>query len=261
MSNTPFEFINNQRWAELAGVNYDSEQISPGPIAYSRTHCVVDQFPLLATFDACILLTSFSDGCVTQDMADLLPANVTTWFSNNVSCIHPRVRAIPIGYVYNIEREKVLSDHYMNVALPRENLVYMNFTKKVPRAINPRAGLYEKFQSKKWVTTKGGVSHASVAASEFYTDLRSHDYCLSPDGAGPDCHRHWEAMVLGCIPIVLRSQANELLEDMPALRVNSWDHVTEETLRRMLPDMQKRFTVINKNKCGMGYWRKKICTL
>lgn len=252
------EFINNQRWAQLAGVNYDEVRIHPGPIVYSRTHTIVDQFDLLETFGPCKLVTSFSDGCVTQEMADKLPENVTTWYSNNIMCDHPRVQAIPIGFVYNVEREKVLTEHYNNVTLPRENLVYMNFTRNIPRVPNPRVGLYEKFQPQPWVTTKGGGGFNSISAHQFYLDLRSHDYCLSPHGAGPDCHRHWEAMLLGCIPIVLVSKANEILEDMPALRVNSWDHVTQETLERMLPELKERFTPQNKMKCGMAYWRDRI---
>jgi len=245
--------INNQRYAQLAGCKYDDWEIGVGPIYYSRTHMVVNQFPLLKPG---VLVTSFSDACVTQDMANQLPDKVH-WFSNNVMCDHPRVTALPIGCVYNMEREAVLLSE-MSISPQRDKLLYVNFTQAIPRDPNPRVGLYAKFR---WGTVKGGSGFASVAAAEFYRDLHTHHYCLSPHGAGPDCHRHWEAMLLGCIPIVLACKANEILDDLPALRVASWDHVTRDCLERILPELTNR--PYDRSKLYLGYWealiRSKLC--
>lgn len=248
-------FINNQRLAQLAGVNYDSEKIRKGPIVYSRTHCVVEQFPELKP---CKLITSFSDACVTQDMADKLPEGVT-WYSNNVDCHHPRVIAVPIGCVYNVEREKVL-EAVIQSSATREHLMYVNFTRAVPRNPNPREGLYEQFGHLPWVTTKGGVSHDSVSAEVFYTDMKQHHYVLSPHGAGPDCHRHWEALLLGCIPIVLKHRANELLSELPCLRVDNWDQVTEKYLFERLPELSSRFNSPMMYTIYFDFWRDLICS-
>jgi len=35
-------------------------------------------------------------------------------------------------------------------------------------------------------------------------------FVLSPHGAGLDCHRTWEALLLGCIPIVKQAKMNDL---------------------------------------------------
>lgn len=246
--------INNQRYAQLAGCNYDDYIVKQGPIVYSRTHLVTEQFKSLRTFRPCKLITSFSDASVTQYMADKLPDNIT-WYSNNVGCDHPRVKAIPIGCVYNIEREKILLG-CQKVRLKRDKLLYINFTRHIQRDPNPRKGLYEFFP---WATRKGGAGYDSVTAVEFYTDLQSHYYCLSPHGAGPDCHRTWEAMLLGCIPIVLACKENEILEGMPALRVSDWSHVTEDTLISILPEYQARFTQANIRKLYFDYWKDEIC--
>ena len=215
--------LNNQRLAALAGVDYKTEKIIEGPIVYSRTHTIRRQFRKLATFDPCILITSFSDKCVTQDMANCLPKNVKRWYSNNVDCNDPRVIGVPIGFVYNSEREQHLLDA---VHQDKEGLLYVNFTRS-PKA---RIGLYEMFSGQDWVTLKGGNSFADIPAPEYYADLSSHYYVLSPPGAGPDCHRHWETIYMGSVPIVLRHQA-AILEGCPHLAVDDWSQVTKKLLR------------------------------
>ena len=83
---------------------------------------------------------------------------------------------------------------------------------------------------------------------------------LSPPGAGVDCHRTWELLYLGCIPIVEHSSISELYEDLPILVVDNWDDISKELL-------EKQYTVIkekvsrgeyNMNKLSAQYWVKII---
>jgi len=187
-------------------------------------------------------------------MADALPDNVH-WFSNNVRCDHPRVTAIPIGCTFNTEREKAILSAMEAGRPAQQNLMYVNFTEDIPRAPNPRHGLYSLFD-KPWATQVGGSTLTGVSPTQFYHDIASHPYVLSPHGAGPDCHRHWEAMLLGSIPIVLRDKANDILEGLPALRVNDWSHLTLDLLLRLLPEMQERMG--NREELFMPYWEKMI---
>jgi hypothetical protein len=41
-------------------------------------------------------------------------------------------------------------------------------------------------------------------AIELYEKI-NYAFVASPYGGGPDCHRTWEALILGCIPIVKSS--------------------------------------------------------
>jgi hypothetical protein len=64
---------------------------------------------------------------------------------------------------------------------------------------------------------------------------------------------------LGSIPIVLRSNATRILDDLPCLQVNSWAEVTEEKLIEELPRLQERFNNIEAlDKCWFGYWQERI---
>ena len=248
-------FINNQRLSQIAGVNFDSEKIQPGRIVYSRTHTVKKQFKRLVSFPSCVLITSFSDDCCTDEMADKLPSNVRRWFSNNVMTDNPRVTEVPIGIPYS-DKEKPLRKVMEEGRNPQHNLVYMNFIRKIHRPINPRQGLYEMFENKSWVTTEGGNDH--VSPLQFFNQIVSHPFILSPPGAGPDCHRHWEALYLGSIPIVKRSPVTKILNDLPCLQIDSWDEVTEERLLKELPELQKRFNDSAMDKIWFEYWQKQI---
>ncbi|SDR21407.1 hypothetical protein [Pseudovibrio sp. Tun.PSC04-5.I4] len=51
-------------------------------------------------------------------------------------------------------------------------------------------------------------------------------YTISPFGEGMDCHRTWEALFLGAVPIVKSSSLNPLFEGLPVLVVEDWSQVT-----------------------------------
>lgn len=249
-------FINNQRLADLAGVRFDEETIHPGPIVYSRTHTVVGQFPLLSSFPSCVLITSFSDASLTSSMARALPPNVRCWFSNNVTVRHPRIQSVPIGIRLSQEIENTLRDAMAAGRQPQRNLVYLNCWRMIRNGNNPRRGIYEQFGGKDWVTTEGGMTH--IPLKDFYQGVASHPYVLSPAGAGPDCHRHWESIILGSIPIVLKNPPLDVLDGLPVLLVNHWGEVTPERLEKELPALRERFNSPAMERVWFEYWKERI---
>jgi hypothetical protein len=65
-------------------------------------------------------------------------------------------------------------------------------------------------------------------------------FVLSPEGAGVDCHRTWEALLLGCIPIVKRSAVSELLVRLPALIVEDWEQVRRPMLEDFVSGLSRK---------------------
>ena len=168
----------------------------------------------------------------------------------------PRVVTFPIGHPYSDEKEIVFLNQLALGHTADVNICFMCFLRSIPRTPNPRDGIYEMFQGHGWVTTNGGFDH--IAPDIFYQDMRHHTYTISPPGAGLDCHRHWEAMALGSIPIVLRSRATDILEDMPCLRVDHWGEVALELLLTEKDKLQDRFNHGSMEKMDMDFWRKRI---
>ena len=71
-------------------------------------------------------------------------------------------------------------------------------------------------------------------------------FVISPPGNGPDCHRTWEAIYLGAVPIVLQKYWPFGHMNLPVLVVNDWFDIPKaidsyvnhepasiETLRRL----------------------------
>jgi hypothetical protein len=56
--------------------------------------------------------------------------------------------------------------------------------------------------------------------------MAAHAFVASPHGNGLDCHRTWEALALGCIPIVKRSPIDKVFQGLPVWIVGSWKEVT-----------------------------------
>lgn len=76
-------------------------------------------------------------------------------------------------------------------------------------------------------------------------------FAVSPPGNGLDCHRTWESLLLGNIPIVKRSPLDALYDGLPVAIVDDFSEITAEALGRWhkeyrflfeAPQVQQRLT-------------------
>ena len=81
-------------------------------------------------------------------------------------------------------------------------------------------------------------------------------FTLSPAGAGLDCHRTWESLLLGSIPVVLRSPLDELFARLPAVIVDDWSEVTPSRLCSELDRIARNS--FDFSQLELGYWRARI---
>ena len=87
-------------------------------------------------------------------------------------------------------------------------------------------------------------------------------YCFvaSPRGNGLDCHRTWEALVLGCIPVVTKSPLDILYNDLPVLIVEKWSDITPELLNETIIKMKIKYEKgeFKFEQLTLKYWVDKI---
>jgi len=100
---------------------------------------------------------------------------------------------------------------------------------------------------------------------QYYSSMRAvyhrnsrYRFALSPPGNGMDCHRTWEAMYLGIVPVVKSGPLDPLLADLPALIVNQWDELSVDMLSSAWDDMWKRYHGAVLDKLHFDYWRQTI---
>jgi hypothetical protein len=79
---------------------------------------------------------------------------------------------------------------------------------------------------------------------------------VSPPGEGLDCHRTWEALCLGCIPILISTPLDDMFEGLPVLIVKSWSDVTRELLDRTVSEYSKKEWCLD--KLYLNYWLEQI---
>ena len=93
----------------------------------------------------------------------------------------------------------------------------------------------------------------SIDTSSYYTELPQYKFVISPEGNGIDCHRHYEALMAGCIPIVeTNSIIKEKYGNVPILYTRDYSEITKDYLENVYDEyLNKKF---NFSKLFMNYW-------
>ena len=79
-------------------------------------------------------------------------------------------------------------------------------------------------------------------------------FVISPPGNGIDCHRIWECLYLGAIPVVKNNIAFSQFSHLPILWIDSWEEVT-------IPFLESKIShITNKviQELDIKYWYNKI---
>jgi hypothetical protein len=85
-----------------------------------------------------------------------------------------------------------------------------------------------------------------------------HAFEISPQGAGPDCHRAWEALLLRSIPIVKRSPLDTLHAQFPVAIVDDWREISTAAMRNWRDRLKDGFTADMFARLTRDYWVNRI---
>ena len=196
-----------------------------------------------------VLVTHNSDIAITKNFSTFIEdSKLLAWFGQNSEFDHPKLHPIPIGIANPEWRYGDLSLWSKNLELPpldRTFKIYVNFN---PDTHPRRREILKKIDGNPL------YCHSESKDIEGYIeDLRSYQFVLSPRGNGIDCHRTWEALYMGAIPIVESSKLDPLFEDLPVIIIDRFEDLTYEYLVEAYEKMQKRF--FKKDKLSSSYWR------
>ena len=228
------EYISGERIGAVADVRWCPGMDCPqsGSVVYVKAEYVENFFRACNGCKGSItLVTHNSDRVITQEMYDNRPKVIKKWLAQNCAARGPV--AVPIGLVNShtihgcmsiIERVRAT-----RVKKNTKQLAYLCCTKTTHAE---RPILYNLFADKEWITAEGGAGVKDIPFEDYLFSMHKHKYTFSPPGAGPDCHRTWEAIAMGSIPIVKRSPEYAQFEGLPILFVDDWDEVTEDLLKK-----------------------------
>jgi hypothetical protein len=85
------------------------------------------------------------------------------------------------------------------------------------------------------------IKNQSLTELEYFKSLPSYKFVISPEGNGIDCHRHYEALLAGCIPIVEHSKViQDKYGNCPILYTTDYAEITHEYLEKKYEEMKDR---------------------
>jgi len=205
------------------------------------------------------LITHNDDRSITEDMYKKKPRCIKRWYSVNVACDTGLVTPLPIGLqAPGHENGSSYSDVRRLVAVRNEpkserKLALLNVNSNHQRP--SRAAIVAMLKDKPFVTYISGEHGAAIPFEQALRATKAHKFTISPEGAGMDCHRTWEAMYLGTIPVVKRTPFYDTF-DLPILQVDDYSEVTEEFLNEAYGRMSKK--TYNMDQLTIGYWKDRI---
>ena len=251
--------------------------------------------PTIYVFSSAILhfintmlpLIDFSFILVSGDCDETIPDEILTsndfnkllsdqrlihWFCQNMTIDHYKITRMPIGLDYHTlttvplwgpisscEHQEKMLLMIKNKSVPfwnRNIKCYANFH----FTMNTKLGYDRKDAFKK--INKDLVYYEENKVTRLITWNKQKDYAfvICPHGGGLDCHRNWEALCLGCIPIVKTSSLDNLYKDLPVLIVKDWEIITNELLNETICIFKTKFDTneFKIEKLTLSYWLKLI---
>ena len=203
-----------------------------------------------------ILITHHADEAVPGPFIQFLDdPKILAWFSQNPDGTeHPKFFPMPIGLASRFwphgDVDAIARTRDAFVGAPRTIVAYLN--------INEATYPPERVPVKRFFLTKPFcvVADHRKPFGDYLIDVAQAQFVLSPRGNGLDCHRTWEALMMGAIPVVRSSYLDPLFDGLPVLIISDWSEVTQQFLElRYQEIMSKAYDFA---PLYHEYWQQKI---
>lgn len=204
-----------------------------------------------------VLITHHSDYSIDEHIFSFKPDCIKKWFAINPVYNNENLIAIPLGlkthkgiYVEKVNNEphykiEWMSEEIDNLKLvQKEDIIYCNWGNT-----NPDRNLIINKLNLNNINYK---LENNLSFQQYITNMSKYKFVISPPGNGIDCHRTWESLYLGCIPIVIKHKLYDNWLELPILQVNDYSEITNELLENFC---KNEFCL---DKLNLDYWKKII---
>jgi len=167
---------------------------------------------------------------------------------------HPKVHSLPLGVKSLGQAEFLLKRLELHHREPRTQLLMVNMK---PRPMRQAAidAVVRNFQSMGITNTFGKGADSYEA---YYLEIQRSKFILSPGGLGFDCYRHWEALYLGCIPVLETLNRTDgwfrVFHDLPVVWIDDYRNLTPEYLEQEYQKIIARATSFKYEKLTRQWW-------
>lgn len=213
---------------------------------FEKCHPAISTRYILISHNECMPISNkFTD----QPLDNKLLA----WFTINTEASalkNSKIFCIPLGLAnkyWNIN-DTYLIEKAKNEVLKNKSksyLLYLNIN--LSTYPDERLKVYNMFANKSFCYHQKNKNFY-----EYLLDIGRSKFVLSPRGRGIDCHRTWEALYMGSIPIVKTSSIDSLYKDLPVLIVKDWSEISEAFLEEKYKEMSGKTYKLE--KLSSTYW-------
>jgi hypothetical protein len=224
-------FVSGDSFRSLAdhvlepGSQIDPRSVAPGDIVFVQAS-EIERFgsAILSRLVAPFVLVTHNGDLNIDERYSVIANNsrLLHWFAQNLIFRHPKLTAIPIGLENRfLHSNGVISDfkHLSRRRSAKINRILYGFTvENNPAEREPAEDALRESSLADCPTRLNGRGYRKL--------LERYGFVASPPGNGVDCHRTWEALYLGVVPILKKSMVYELLPPLPALFVDDWRQVS-----------------------------------
>lgn len=186
-----------------------------------------------------------------------VPDNLIKWYAQNLNYKHPKIEAIPIGLENTHWHPS--KRHVIDTQINNRHNTKRHFS--VLCQFNPNTYKQERYQLLEMVAKKELCADMYYCLNgshfeQYINNLINYKFCLCPRGNGIDTHRMWEAVLLGCIPIVKKYHAHMYDEELPVIFVDRWQDINQKFLQSEASKIDRKLfdTPILKK----SYWKSRI---
>jgi hypothetical protein len=178
-------------------------------IFFCKTDYVLDVFQYIKNIDnEIVFITGNSDYCITDDIVDRMPKNITRWFCQNRLSDNPILKSIPIGLENTIQCKVPDHGYVWPHAIEKPAMLLQSTT------VNPDKCIYANFNINTNIKHRSLIKNICQATShitwqeygtsysQFINGILEHKAVVCPQGNGPgDNHRIYETLYLKRVPI------------------------------------------------------------
>jgi hypothetical protein len=198
-----------------------------------------------------ILLTHHSDFPINEERWAKKPLCIKKWFAINPTAKHSDLIAIPLGL--KTHKGTYLEPQYMtewfanNINRLKHNEKTFNVYCNWNITNLDRNNIISTLKNNNIEYTLD----TNLPFNEYITNMSKHKFVISPPGNGIDCHRTWEALYVGCIPIVIRNNIYNNW-NLPIIQIDNYSEITHDLLKNYCT------STFDIKTLTIDYWKQQI---
>lgn len=174
-----------------------------------------------------IIFTNLEDTPINEDVHDRIPKNVVAIYGVNAIGFGDKVHPFPYGVqriLHHTDNRIPILNSYIGSDKNPKKLLYINHSEHTN--LSERGNIREIFNGKSYVTIGQKVHY-----ERYCQEILDHKFMICPQGNGVDCHRNWEVLYLGRVPIMKKTDyLMELYKEYPILWVDDFAKITKTLL-------------------------------